>query len=284
MNKFIWDNNVKAVEKIDGSLILLYWYSGVWNINTRGSFADGELAFTGKSWKEWVLEAIPNKSMINQLNTKFTYIMEFVSPYNKIVRHYSTPQLYLLSVMETATGEEMNDEDADDVSLSLGILRPQRFDLKVPEQIKDYLTKNAQDDPTFEGLVLIDRNRNRIKFKSDTYVSLHHLVDNGNLFNPSRLVPLVLNGERDEIVAYLPEIAPFFDKVEATLNEAFVELKVLWERTKNIESQKDFALSIVGLTQFSSILFTARKEKIDIKFVWDRSADILVKKLFKTID
>jgi len=278
--KFIWDQNVTAHEKVDGSLILMYFYGG-WHINTRGSFADGELAFTGKSWKEWVLEAIPNKSEIEKLDPAFTYIMEFVSPYNKVVRTYPQPQMYLLSVIQTNTGFELSIDQSDVIASALGVFRPKRFSLKVPEEIKHFLTENSKSDPTFEGFVLVDSIGNRVKFKAETYVNLHHLVDNGNIFNPSRLVPLVLNGERDEVVVYLPEVAPYFDQVEEVLSREFNQMIEIWEKVKGIESQKEFAIQLVGSTPFSSILFSARKESVDPKIVWNRSPELLVKTLFK---
>lgn len=282
MEKFVWDDSVRAVEKIDGSLVLLYFYAGKWRVNTRGSFADGELAFTGKSWGEWIWSAISNKQAVEELNRQYTYILEFVSPYNKVVRQYSGVQLFLLSIIETNTGNELSEETADSVAVLLGILRPQRFTLKNAEEIQCFLKENSKIDPTFEGFVLVDRNHNRIKFKSETYVNLHHLVDNGNLFNPSRLVPLVLNGERDEVVAYLPEVAEHFDRVEDVLNKAFDDLMKVWDQTNQIQSQKDFALNVVGRTSLSSILFKARKHNCHPKDIWTNSPDFLVKSLFKT--
>jgi len=282
MNKFVWDDKITVHEKVDGSLILMYFYDGNWHINTRGSFADGNLGFTGKSWKEWVIESVLNKNEIDKLDPLFTYIMEFVSPYNKVVRIYPQPQLYLLSVMETDVGTEMNEEAADAVASTLGILRPKRFLLSSnPQEIKDFLIDNSKSDPTFEGFVLVDSVGNRIKFKSETYVNLHHLLDNGNIFNPSRLVPVILNGERDEIVAYLPELERHFDNIEKVLNEAYDQMMVVWEKVKDIESQKEFAILVVGSTSFPSILFSSRKEAVYPKVVWDRSPELLVKTLFK---
>ena len=281
MEKFVWDDKVRVVEKVDGSLVLLYKYHDVWHVNTRGSFGGGELAFTGKSWSEWIWGAFPRLDQVELLDANHTYVMEFVSPYNKVVRYYPLPQLYLLAVIETKTGEELPDEAADAIADRLGVQRPNRFSLKNAEAIQKFLKENAEVDPTFEGFVLIDRNHNRIKFKSETYVNLHHLVDNGNLFNPSRLVPLVLNGERDEVVSYLPEIAEHFDRVEKVLNSAFADLMKLWESVCGIESQKDFALSIVGRTSLSSILFRARKEQRHPKDIWSDCPAFLVKVLFK---
>jgi hypothetical protein len=65
------------------------------------------------------------------------------------------------------------------------------------------------------------------------------------------------------------------------VDKAFCELDALWNTTKHIENQKEFALSIAGKTPFTSILFNIRKAKANLKDEWRKSEDIIVKNLFK---
>ena len=214
--KFDW-NNHNAEEKLDGSLILLFNYNNKWLVNTRGSFAQGELNFTKKSWADWVWETLPNKNVINQLIANLPMLWNSFLLIIKLLGIIPAPQLYLLSAIEKLTGNELEYEQSDKIATDLGVLRPKRFKFNNAIEIKSFLIENAKIDPTFEGFVLVDQHKNRLKIKSETYVSLHHLVDNGNIYNPSRLVPLVLNGERSEVVSYFPEVAPYYDKVEQKL-------------------------------------------------------------------
>jgi hypothetical protein len=50
--------NFTAQAKEDGSLMLLYCYQGSWRVNTRGSFAQGEICpGAGKTWEEGLLRS-----------------------------------------------------------------------------------------------------------------------------------------------------------------------------------------------------------------------------------
>lgn len=280
---FIWDEKTTVVEKIDGSLVLLYWYDK-WRVNTRGSFAESELNFTNRTWSDWIWSLL-DSSKVDSLDKNLTYVFEFVSPYNKVVRNYSEPALYLLTIVDK-NGNEPTHEEVGNIAAFLSVYRPKIYSLSDAKSITDFLDKNCQDDPTFEGFVVVDRDFKRIKFKSEMYVNLHHLVDNGNLFNPKRLVPLVLNGEIEEVVAYLPEIKPHAENVQSALLVEWEKLLVAWSENKDIESQKEFAIKITSQTQFCSILFGIRKQygtkqtKENLQEAWRKAGDLIVKKLY----
>jgi hypothetical protein len=102
-----------------------------------------------------------------------------------------------------------------------------------------------------------------------------------NLYNPSTLLPIILSNEGDEWLTAFPEVTDCFNCYKAKVDNAFCELEALWARTQAIENQKEFALSIVGKTPFTSILFNTRKAKANLKDEWRKSEDIIVKTLFK---
>lgn len=258
MNDFVWDEKTQIVEKIDGSLIELFCYDGNWHINTRGSFGDGELNFSGKTWGEWVWSLLV-REVVEQLDPSWTYVFEFVSPYNKVVKHYPVPQLYLLSVVRNTDGVELSSVEADRIASDLGVSRPKTYALGSPDDILDFLRENGRNDPTFEGFVAVDRDNRRVKMKSESYVHLHHLFDNGNVFNPRRLVPLILNGETDEIVAYLPELKPHIEKIAEQLDRELAALTETWVANWQIADQKEFALAVKD-KPFSGLLFQIRKQ------------------------
>jgi len=59
------------------------------------------------------------------------------------------------------------------------------------------------------------------------------------------------------------------------------------ERSQGIESQKEFAQTIVPLTKFAGVLFTLRKTfgvnipNVEIEKLWRNSAELITKVLFK---
>jgi hypothetical protein len=262
---FDW-SNVTVTTKEDGSLILLYRYKGEWHVNTSGSFGLGKCGFSGKTWRElfWETSRIDR----DDLKAEYTYIFEMWTPYNKVIRTYERPATFLLSMFDMREIKELAADAVDDEAEWIGVPRPERHRLNSMDEIAAYLRDMESRDKTYEGVVVHGTTvfpdgrtqEDRYKIKTDTYLALHHLLDNGNLFNPKRLVPLVLAGECDEVVAYIPEIKPHVDAVSETLRREYDELMSVWRSHRQIEGQKDFALAIVGKTKFKSLLFNVRKK------------------------
>jgi hypothetical protein len=73
--------------------MLLYHYDGSWRVNTRGSFALGEIQpGLGKTWEEGFYLALRNEKGLDDLSPQgFTYVFEFCSRWNKVVRDYPEP-------------------------------------------------------------------------------------------------------------------------------------------------------------------------------------------------
>jgi hypothetical protein len=266
--KFDW-GNFTCTEKCDGSIIILYEFNRQWRVNTSGSFGDGEVPFSGTNWRKlffrtWEQQAsraglTRNSIRLDALDPASTYLFELCTPYNKVVRQYPEPTVFLLSSIRTAHGRESSEDENDDIARELGVARPERYRFHSQVEITEYLSEKQRVDPTFEGVVIRDDQDLRFKIKTDTYVFLHHLIDNGNLFNPKRLVPRILAGERDEIVAYVPEIREAIDKVQSDLDAQFTSLADLWGSTWQLPNQREFA-DQVKHHPFSSVLFTMRKK------------------------
>ncbi len=277
-------------EKVDGSLSIIYYHNNSWHINTRGSFALDVMQCQSFTWREAMLKAM-NLSSVDELDQhldhKHTYVCEFVSPYNKVVRRYEQSKIYLLTAFEGH--RELNHVELDEHYPSVRHLfdRPEVYEFHSIEEIQDFLKECAEKDPTFEGVVIRDKNNNRYKVKSATYLSLHRMSGNGNLFNPKYLLPFVLTGEKDELFTYFSEVKEKYYEVEAKVNDSYNELLYVWKNSWQIESQKDFALAIIKKTPFSGLLFQLRKEnginqteKLLDK-MWRDSEDLIVKILFK---
>jgi RNA ligase len=257
--EFIWDDQTQVHEKVDGSLILVFHYRGEWIFTTRGSFGDGEINLSGRTWRDLVWSILDKSTVQLGCDPNCTHVMELVSPYNKVVRNYNGTFLYLLSIIQNETGIEKNVIEVDKCAVSLNIRRPKRFTLNDSNSILEFLKSNEKEDPTFEGFVAVDKNQNRVKFKSKTYVALHHLIDNGNICNPRKLVPLLLRGEKDEILAYVPELKEKIDEVQGVLDEHYNSLVELWRRTNTISDRKSLALAIKD-HPFAGMIFKLRND------------------------
>jgi len=100
------------VEKVDGSLIKLYWDTTTsipqWNIMTNGSYHSDKVLLKDElsvSFKEISMKLLQPffKYMVDELHTDYTYLFELVHPSNTIVVNYNQPSLYLIGMVNNKT-------------------------------------------------------------------------------------------------------------------------------------------------------------------------------------
>jgi hypothetical protein len=295
---FDW-KNATCDEKIDGSMIILYHYNGTWRVNTRFSWADSIVGDGPYTWTQ-LFEIAMGKTLqevgdILIAENNRSYVFELVSPYNKVVRWYPKPKLYLL-------GEFRLDVDHDeyhDAGLALhaaflDVDRPNRYILNNIRAIKKYLRELEANDPTNEGVVIND-GIHYWKLKNEKYLVLHKMRgDSGNLYHPKYLVPFILTGETYELLTYFPEVEDKLLEYKARIDKEYDLLQKVWADACGIRSRKDFALAIKDATRFNSLLFSLRNETDVILFpeeelgdsmdrldeMWRNSLDLILKVLF----
>jgi hypothetical protein len=281
---FNWDN-FQATGKEDGSLILLYYYNNEWHVNTSGSFGFGEINDSGISWKNLFWDIFNSKSMrVDSLHPSVTYIFELCSRYNKVVRDYPIPTLRLITTfIGTIECGPL------DFGKAINATPVTYYDFTSYDSLKACLQIKESVDPTFEGYVVRDNNGIRFKIKSETYVNLHHLHDNGNLYSLKRLVPIVLKSEQAEVMCVFPELKDKFESIKTHLDKLYSELRDLWAATKDIENQKEFALAIAH-NPMKSVLFKSRKmlgknqTEALLHNEWSESAELILKHYEELLD
>lgn len=292
--KFNW-NNFTITEKVDGSLIIVYFYDGRWRFNTSGSFADGQAGFYNGTWERLFLLAFGTSLKLDKntqqlpWNKNYTYIFELCSPWTQVVQIHPEPKVVFLGAYDILNNYELTFEEVKEEANRLNISKilVSTYNMKSIDEIYDFLQKKESEDPAYEGVVIRDCSNIRFKCKSNSYLRLHHMCDNGNIGNPKYFVPFILKGERDEVVNYFPNLKPMLDKAEEKIREEWNKLLALWKECRTIESQKDFALAITKRTKFSGILFTLRKNKganqtqEDLQMLWQESHQQIVDVLFK---
>lgn len=247
-----WDS-ARTWEKLDGSLVPMYWYGGEWNFSTSGSpDAAGQVNELGFTFNDLI------KQVWNELGYQYpqfidmTYIFELCTKHNKIVVDYKGKnRLVLLGIRDRITGQEFQPTDQ---RFNNGYEVVQEFDFKSKKAILDNVeTLNGIQS---EGYVVSDAYFNRVKIKSPHYVTLHRL--RGNHFNRKRALELVLLGETEEVLSYFPEWKEEIEHVEKVFNKFKEDTISIYEGIKHFESQKEFALDVKDL-RLNSIYFAMRK-------------------------
>lgn len=242
-----------AYEKIDGSLISLYHDGSKWCVATRGmAFAEGECMYgNGETFYDLFMEA----SGLNNLqdfrgSENWTYIFEIVGPKSRVVKPYSSTELYLL-------GERRKDD---------GLFIPPEH-IKTADVIKYKLPKTWEfktvDDclaalkelPTFdEGYVLLDNTWDwRIKVKSPAYLAIAHLKSNGRL-SEKRVIEMIFNDSVDEYLIYFPDDKDLIAPYQKAVAKIYSESMEHFNNYGDMHSRKKFA-KIVKDLPISNILF-----------------------------
>jgi hypothetical protein len=248
-------NTAKVYEKLDGSLMTLYYFRGEWHVSSSGSpDASGEVnglgfTFAELFWKTW-----------NDLGYKLpsdeecdlSFMFELMTPYNTIVVNHENPRLILHGVRNWI-GDEYNPAIP---SSAHGWECVQSFPLtNWDECIKAAAMLNGACS---EGYVVCDANYSRVKLKCPQYVAIHHLKEG---FSPKRMLEIVRGAESDEVLAYFPQYADMIAEIREKYNAEIAAIRAAYEAHKDIEDQKTFALAVKDYP-LSGILFSLRNKKI----------------------
>lgn len=277
-------SDVVVEDKLDGSLMQLFPYCGEYVVTTRGSFAEGRPGGPGgdcgPTWSELFWRCLDRSRLLPPEKEDRCYTFELVSPYNRVICHYSEPALYLIGGRSGLCEFEfeLGGYSLDFAAQEMGIRRPTCYELDGvygAEPVVDWVnTRNALEA---EGCVLRCGNY-RVKVKSRQYLVLHRLLDNGNLCRTDRLLPILLANEQSEVLTAFPHLhGPYFDLAEKLRGQAG-RMMAVWECAKELP-QKEFANFVLKHTKLAPILFEARKRAERPEDVLLRSERVLLKVL-----
>lgn len=288
-------DNYYIMSKEDGSLIGFYYnpHTNRFSISTK-SLANAEgINSTGKSWYDQILTAGAFKDdndfqvrMELIPNVKdWTFIFEFVSPYNRIVTPYTEDKLVFIGARKHS-GEWMSKETMVEYVHyfeSLNIRLPEFFEK--PKSILDVVTKANELLNLKEGFVLWDPISNkRIKVKSEKYVIAHTMRGETTTPTLKNIFKLIFTGEADEFLSYFPEYEQDFQRARDSIFRFEYDITMSYYKFKVIEDQKTFALAVKNVP-FSFILFTARRDnKHPIKVFYEFDVEKQVKIMGQFID
>ena len=261
-DKINW-NTARVQEKLDGSIISLYYYfkAREWQISTSGC-PDGfnQIDDSGITFRDLVLDCLDKQGLRRQYwDPYFTYVFELTSPLNRVVVDHKEAKLTLIGVRSNVNFCEVATNDLGRLHLCFhGNLPP--IVQEYPLSDLDSCLKAAEklNPLEHEGYVVVDANFNRVKVKSPAYVAIHHIKDSCSL---SKMALVVRNGEYEEFLialdSYPMHKARFLEIVERykdlinTCNDTYGNIK-------DISNQKEFALKACK-TPYSTVLFSMRK-------------------------
>ena len=239
-------NSVVVEEKIDGSLIKLFFHQGQWHVATNGTinafkatYDDFDHTF-GDLVKETLINIEHAILFLNGLDKNYTYMFELVSPKNQMTCRYPETKLYYLGERDMTTMKEskkytkwMNISD---------ILIPKIYSLTTIEECLSYIKTMTRDQ---EGFVIKDKNFNRIKLKSPKYLLAFHMNNNG-VITTKRVINMIKDETLDDFLAYCPQ---HNDTVQSVVNNIKLIIRDLEQDWNGISSHMN-----VGRKQFAKLI------------------------------
>jgi hypothetical protein len=247
----------RVYEKLDGSIMTLYFYKGEWQIASASlpdasgqvrnqTFTIGELF-----WQTW-----KNNGYQLPADTGRCYIFELTSPYTQVVVPYSENNLHLIGARNVITGQE---EFPEAIAQEYGWQVVPCFPLTTLNQV---LEAGQQLNPMKqEGFVVCDNQFNRVKIKSLQYVSIGFLKGIDDKNTKRYLLEIIKTNEGSEFLSYMPEYTSVFTELKTNYDALVDELETHWQKIKSIDDKRAFGIS-AGSTKIPGVFFQLRDQKI----------------------
>lgn len=247
--------STKVQEKLDGSMVQRWWspHTERWEYSTRFQLPQdlerNHVGDFGITWRQLIDKCIGTLPDFNQQKQQ-TFVFEVMSPYNKIVVDHKVCSAKLICIRDNVTLQE-----SDVGPTGLG---PKVFAFSDEKEMIDFA--RTLKGTECEGFVSVDANFCRRKDKGDNYVYLHRLKDKLN--SMKNVLLLARSNDSEEVLIHFPEYKEQVLAFEKIIKDFVNRHETVYEQHRNLESQKDFALTIqrAGL-EFTGALFATRAGK-----------------------
>jgi hypothetical protein len=287
---FDWDS-ARMQNKCDGTLGIFYFYQDKWHIGTRSrceadvNIDSLDITFAGLTdlaIKEMYKKYGPTDSLFKkEVNIQdfmfclggrfnkakdYTFCFEITSPYNRIVCKYNDVRLTLLMVRNNITFIEEDPKLWLNKGTDLfGLKTPEEFHFNNIEHMIEFVRNSNPEDT--EGLVVVDKNFNRIKVKSPQYMAFSKMRDSLST-SIKGCVEVILLGKDDDVVGMMPTfIADRIRKLKPVIQFVMHKAEEEYANIKHIDNMKNFA-SQAELTIWPSAMYALKRNKTPNLHTW----------------
>lgn len=197
----------EVLEKLDGSLGIVYHYEDQWHVATRGSFSSEQAVKAQEMLKKYRTET---------LSPGWTYMVEIIYPDNKIVVNYgSEEKLTLIGAIEPE-GYDLPWTLLATTAAFAGMDVAKWYDYTIEQMIA--LQQTLSKDQ--EGFVVHYHSGLRVKIKGAEYLKIHKMIAN---MSPLSFWESMENGKvNPDYLAQLPEeFRPVYEPMVTQLEWAY---------------------------------------------------------------
>lgn len=251
-------------EKVDGSLMKLWYDKGEWHLSTNGTIdafkakiGDTSLTFgyiferaIGMSVQEFG-EMMPIRNL--------TYMFELTSLETRVTIEYGDGVYFLAA--RAVTGEYIDVEKA--LRKIPALKFPKVYPLTSLDEVKAAAEAMGSDE---EGFVVSDANGNRIKIKSPAYLVAAHAIGNYGLITVKQVLRLMKEETLDDIYGVLPESSKTrVDDVRKALYIIKTDFDTIWSWfrlfTRDFE-MADFAKEAQKYPRYKDFFFAKKRRNV----------------------
>lgn len=189
----------QVMEKLDGSLGILYRYGGHWRVATRGSFYSDQAERATKMLSKYDMSGWP---------PGWTPLCEIIYPENRILVPYGDrEELVLLAARNIKTGEYMRTSELRKHACAAKFTLPKSYNLTLPEMVESANTMSWQE----EGYVIRYSNGLMVKIKGKDYLRIAKVK---NHLSPLTIWEAMMEEKINEYLIGIPEeILPDAQKI-----------------------------------------------------------------------
>lgn len=201
-------STASALEKIDGSIMSVWYANNEWHVSTNNVIdaRKAEVYNKNTNFYDIFMKAVKNTNLnFDDLDKRFCYTFELVSPETRIVIAYPNAKLYHLTTRDMTNLEETD--------ININVEKPKRYSFTSESNIR-YIVSSLSNN--HEGVVVCDNQHNRVKIKTESYLLMHHLRSSMSIVNAIKLVKL---NDYHEFVSYFKEYKEFFEAISYIVNK-----------------------------------------------------------------
>lgn len=216
--------SVAVYEKVDGSLMKMWYHQNKWHLSTNGTIdafkaETGIFDTFGTLFEKIVYSNIQDFG--RYLDKDYCYMFELVHPDTRIVIEYE-PAVYLLGRRHMTTFKEDN-SILSNVDIPF-VKHIKRYNLSSLTECIKFAVTMSKDE---EGFVVCDKYFNRIKIKSPEYLIAHRCANNG-VITTKRILNMIKDLSIDDFIAYAPHYQNVVNNIQGILEHMSFDLTRAW--------------------------------------------------------
>lgn len=246
----------RVQEKLDGSLVCLYFHRGQWRVATKGTpDASGPvnshpITFAGLVKQTLAEMGSSLEDLTGRLDPAVFYSFELTAPENRIIVPYGDRRLTWLAAWDALTLEELDIEGMPDLPTP----RVREYPLRTLDEVMTAVEAIAPF--AAEGFIVRDADHRRVKIKSATYLMVDRILS--ALSTPRRKVEAVLSEQFDDMVPQLPpQVRDEMLALQARLAAFRLEVAGAFDALTSAGDRREFAAQALRFP-FSPMLFWLR--------------------------